>query len=61
MTEKKEHSEFVRSGFSAQQFVLIIAAFLLGMASATVVNELFVVRGFGPASVVAANDSNESK
>ena len=61
MTEIKEHSEFVRSGFTAQQFVLIIAAFLLGMASATVFNELFVERGFGPPSVVAAQDSKETK
>ena len=61
MSEKNEHSEFVRSGFTAQQFVLIIAAFLLGMASATVFNELFVERDFGPPSVVAAQDFNESK
>ena len=61
MPEKTEYSEFARGGFSAQQFVLIIATFLLGMASATVVNELVVERGFGPTSVAAAHDSNESK
>lgn len=61
MSEKNEVSDAVRTGFSAQQFVLIIATFLLGMASATVFNELCVEKSFGPASVVAAQDSQESK
>ena len=58
MQEKKEQSDFVCSGFTAQQFVLIIATFLLGMTIATVFNELFIERGFGPTSIVAAYDSN---
>jgi len=57
MPENKKHSDIVRSGFTAQQFVLIIAAFLLGIASATAFNELFIEQSFGPASVVAAQDS----
>jgi len=61
MTVKEENTEFVRSGFSAQQVVLIAVAFLLGAASATVFNELIVERGFGPTSVVAAHVSDESK
>ena len=61
MSQNYNNADFVRSGFTAQQFVLIIAAFLLGMASATVFNDLFVEQGFGPASVVAAQGSNESK
>jgi len=61
MSEKNDHTNLVRSGFSAQQFVLIIATFLLGLATATVFNELLIERGFGPASVVAAHDTNESE
>jgi hypothetical protein len=61
MSEKKERSSFVSYGFTAQQFVLIAVTFLLGAASATAVNELFVEKSFGPASVVAAQDSQESR
>ena len=61
MSEKKEYTEVVRSGFSAQQIVLIIAAFLLGAVTATVVDDLFIEKSFGPPSVVAAQDSNESR
>lgn len=61
MSENKKSTDSVRTGFTAQQFVLIIATFLLGMASATAFNELFVERSFGPASVVAAQDSQESQ
>ena len=57
MSENKKHSDTVRSGFTAQQFVLIIAVFLLGIASAAAFNELFIEQSFGPASVVAAQDS----
>jgi len=61
MSEKKEYSDVVCSGFSAQQFVLIVVTFLIGAASATIINDLFVEKSFGPPSVVAAQDSNESK
>ena len=61
MSKNNDYSDVVRSGFSAQQFVLIVVTFLLGAASATVFNDLFVERSFGPTSVVAAQDSNESK
>lgn len=60
MLESNKPSQVVRSGFTAQQFVLIIATFLLGMASATAFNELFIEQSFGPASAVAAQDSQES-
>jgi hypothetical protein len=61
MSQNHDNFDIVRSGFTAQQFVLILVTFLLGMASATVFNDLFVERSFGPASVVAAQNSQESK
>ena len=61
MSKNNDYSEVIRSGFTAQQFVLIAVTFLLGMASATVFNDLFVEQGFGSASVVAAQDSNDSR
>jgi len=57
MLQNQDHSDIVRSGFTAQQFVLILLTFLLGMASATVFNDLIVDNSFGHASVVAAQDS----
>ena len=61
MSPNHENADLVRTGFTAQQFVLIVATFLLGMASATVFNDLIVERSFGTASVVAAQVSKESK
>ena len=61
MSPNNDYSDAIRSGFTAQQYVLIVVAFLLGMASATVFNDIFVERSFGPASVVAAQDSKEAK
>ena len=61
MSDHTNSSDLVRSGFTAQQFVLIIATFLLGVASAAVFNELFIERSFGPVSAVASQDSNESR
>ena len=61
MSKNNKQADVVRTGFTAQQFVLIIATFLLGMASATFFNELFVEKSFGPTSVVAAQDSQESR
>ena len=61
MSEKKEYPDVVRSGFTPQQFVLIIATFLLGAVSATVFNDIFIERSFGPTSVSAAHELNDSK
>jgi len=61
MSKINDCSDVIRSGFTAQQFVLIVVTFLIGMASATVFNDLFVEQSFGPASVVAAQDSKETK
>ena len=61
MSQNHDYSDVIRSGFTAQQFVLIVLTFLLGMASATVFNDLLVERRIGPAYVVAAQDSKESK
>jgi len=61
MSKNHDPSNVVCSGFTAQQFVLIVVTFLLGLASATVFNDLFVERSFGTASVVAAQDSKESR
>ena len=61
MSENHERSGSVSSGFTAQQYVLIVMTFLLGMASATAFNEFFVEKSFGPAAVVAAQDSQEPK
>jgi uncharacterized membrane protein len=61
MSQNRDNFDIVRSGFTAQQFVLILVTFLLGMASATIFNDLLVERSFGPASVAAAQDSQESK
>jgi len=57
MSDKKEEINSVRSGFTAQQSILIIAAFLLGMISATTFKEVIIERGFGPAPAIAASDS----
>ena len=60
MTEQNQRT-VVRTGFTAQQFVLIIVTFLLGMASAEAFNDFFIEKSFGPASVVAAQDTQKSE
>jgi len=61
MTDNSKQSLSVCSGFSASQFVLILVTFLLGMASATAFNDLFIEKSFGPSSVVVAQDSQNNK
>ena len=59
MTEKNQLVVVVRTGFTAQQFVLLIVTFLLGLASAAAFEEIFVEKSFGPASVVAAQQDTQ--
>jgi len=60
MSDYAKQSHTVCSGFSAGQFVLILVTFLLGLASATAFNDLFIEKSFGPSSVVVAQDSQNN-
>ncbi|MCL2349245.1 MAG: hypothetical protein FWC50_13430 [Planctomycetaceae bacterium] len=57
MTRKKSKMALVRSGFSFQQIALILLAFVMGVASATLVEHLLQQKGFGPNSAVASQES----
>ncbi|MDR1491304.1 MAG: hypothetical protein LBT05_01065 [Planctomycetaceae bacterium] len=61
MFEKKQDDiDAIHFGFSPQQIVLIIAAFLIGFASA-ITFKVVLERGFGPTHAVASQNSQAER
>ena len=57
MIRKKSKMAQVRSGFSFQQLALILLAFAMGAASATIIEHLLQQKGIGPNAAVASQES----